>query len=133
TPGTRAYRVSVKPSPFFSCVTLPPYSPRSVAAGGFSCHHEASASRSAFPASASVDDTDRCFGAFGNTRSTFDTGATRGHDASFGALSVPRIHSLSARCEQKDASWPVTLCPTPGTSIKRPWGNCETTASALVV
>src|SRR5437867_6040065 len=120
TPGASAYRVNVKPSPFFSCTSLPPYRPRNVVAGGFSCHHEASASRSVFPASASVDAGEGLLGACGNACSTLATGATRGHDASFGALSVPRIHSLSARCEQNDAACPVTLCPTPGTSINLP-------------
>src|SRR5438445_1488144 len=133
TPGASAYRVNVKPSPFFSCKSFPPYSPLRLVEGGFNCHQEASASRSVLPASARVDDTDGRLGACGNASSTLATGATRGHDASLGALSVPRIHSRRERCEQKEASAPVTLCPTPGTSINLPWGNCETTARAFVV
>src|SRR5438067_7056773 len=132
-PGLSAYLVSVKPSPFFSCTSFPPKSPRSVVEGGFNCHQEASASRSVLAASARVEVTDGLFGARGNAPSTFATGATRGQAASLGAFSVPRIHSLRERCEQKGASAPVTLCPTPGTSINLPCGNCETTARAFVV
>src|SRR5437867_12994393 len=98
TPGVSAYLVSVKPSPFFNCTSLPPNSPRRVVAGGFSCHQPASASRRVFAASARVDGTDALLGTRGNAASTLATGGTRGHDASLGALGVPRIPSLSERC-----------------------------------
>src|SRR6266850_4850098 len=104
-----------------------------VVASDPSCHQAASASRKVFDATASVDFTEGFLEARGNVPKTLTIGRTRGQDARVGATSVPVIHLLTAFCEQKEASAPVTLCPTPGTTINLPCGKFEMTSRAFTV
>src|SRR2546426_11485053 len=91
----------------------------------------ASASRIVFEAADSVACAVLRVGCFGKTPRILTSGATRGQTARVGALSVPRIHDRTARCEQYERSAVRTLWPTPGTTINRPCGNWSTPGRAF--
>src|SRR5947209_18151775 len=95
--------------------------------------HAASASASVFDARANVAAGVACFVDFARCGIVPIGGMRNGGRGHESLLDGSSIQSCTASSAQPDQSADETLCPTPGTTMSFPCGNCATTDCAPAV